>query len=259
MSSVTIKVDQGGHPAGVPGQAREDLATGSDVTVTAGGGPFFAYLWSFVSKPVDVISNVRASSMFISPSATASVIHPIDVEGTYEVEVQVDSGSGLGALSTDVARMTFYAGTTIAVRADYLPQREPAFGEKNEHNVPDLIDPLGNIDGWARTLGRWFAVIRTIYRAKSWARARVALTGGGATVTRGTNIAGVTRTSLGTVDVTFIRAMGDGNYSVTATARTTAGQCVVSGESTTGFTISRLDVGGSLVDADFNFDVGLGT
>lgn len=158
--AVLIKVDQAAAPPGVPGQAREDLVTGVGVTLTAVGGPFLAYAWSIISKPIDISIPVEASSLLGSPTASTSTLSPIDVAGTYLVEVAVDSGSGLGALAGDIARITFYAGPTLAVAPTELPRREMAAFESTEHNVPDAIQPLGNTQGWSREWYRWFAAIK---------------------------------------------------------------------------------------------------
>src|SRR5512143_3756882 len=157
--TVLIKVDQAAHPAGVPGQAREDLATGVGITLTAVGGPFLAYQWSIVSKPIDILTSTEASSLLASPTANISTLSPIDVAGTYLVQIAVDSGNGLGAGAGDVSRITFYAGPALAVDPSALPRRGMAAFESTEHNVPDAIQPLGNTEGWSREWYRRFAAI----------------------------------------------------------------------------------------------------
>jgi hypothetical protein len=68
--------------------------------------------------------------------------------------------------------------------------------------------------------------------------------------------AAVTWLSVGRVQITFTRPMPNGNYSVIAMARgAPGGSCSATSESTTDFIVERADVGGSLVDADFTFDV----
>lgn len=263
--SVQIRIDQAAKSAGVAGRAREDLDVGTLVTLTAVGGPFLAYQWSAISRPIELRTNARASSVLSSPSASTTTFTPIDVRGTYYVQLAVDSGSGLGASAADVARITFYAGIAGdrmrgAPNADprLLPRRMPATGEKAEHNVPDGVDVSGNIDGWAKEMYRWERVWQTQAEGMAWAAGRVGLTGAGATLVRGWNVATVTRTGVGVVVVTFSVAMPDTSYSVIGSARSVGGGVTVSSELTGSCVIERGDVGGSLVDAPFNFRVELG-
>lgn len=263
--AVQIKIDQAAKTAGVAGRAREDIDVGTLVTLTAVGGSFLAYQWSAVSRPIELRTNSRASSVITSPSASTTTCSPIDVRGTYYVQLAVDSGSGLGATAADVARITFYAGipgdrVRGAPNADprLLPRRMPATGEKNEHNVPNATDATGNTDGWAYEMLKWERVWQTQAEGMAWAAGRVGLTGAGATLVRGWNVASVTRTGAGVVLVTFDVAMPDTLYSVTGSARTVGGGITVSNELTGSCVIERGDVGGSLVDAAFNFRVELG-
>jgi hypothetical protein len=258
--AVQITIDQGVLPPGTPGKAREDLSTGLLATLSSSGGPFAQYLWRILHPAVDIDSGVKATSILATPTAPSTQINPIDVEGTYLIELVVDSGNGLGAGVDDVARITFYAGTALAANPWDLPRRGPAFKETIEHNVNDAIDVTGNTEGYSREFYRWFALIRRMYAAKNWAAARIALPGGGpAAITRGTNIASATRTGVGVVDIVFTTAMPDGNYSVIATPRTSSGSIAVSAEAVGGFTVTRYDSAGAPADADFNFAVQLGT
>jgi len=266
MAAVQIQFDQAAHPPGVPGQAREDLQTGLAVTATAVGGPYLAYLWSFIHRPIDIFIPAEASTLITLPGSAVTSLTPIDVAGTYLLQVVVDSGSGLGALPDDVATLTFYAGEladplNAALNADpaELPRRRIAFREELEHNVPDAISPLGNPEGWSREWYRWFALLQRLYAGKSWARGRVSLPGGGpATLVRGFNVAGVVRIGVGIVDVTFNTPLPDALYAASASARGAPGYCFVSNEAPGTFRVHRADIGGALVDADFTFDVGLG-
>ena len=61
--AVQIKVDQVAAPAGVPGQAREDLALGVGVTLTAVGGPYLSYLWRIVDLPTNAAVTVRSAAV----------------------------------------------------------------------------------------------------------------------------------------------------------------------------------------------------
>lgn len=260
-----IKIDQAGKPAGVAGQAREDLDTGTAVTLLATGGPFAQYLWTFVDKAINDTVTARSAAALATPAAISTSVTPIDLPGTYHVQLVVDSGSGLGALPGDVARITFYAGTpghaifgTPNADAAELPRRSIAFQETTEHNVPDAVDGAGNTAGWSREKLRHDATDRRIYLGKAWAHARCGLTGGGASLVRGFNIASVTRIGLGTVDVLFTRTLPDANYVVDPFPRGAAGQCYVDSELATGFRLYRSDVGGSLADLAFGFSVMLG-
>lgn len=150
-----IRVDQAGRPPGVPGRAREDLALGTAVQLTAVGGPFRGYLWTLAFKPVDVLLGVRSSAALSSPTTSATLVQPIDRAGTYRAGIAVDAGFGLGAREEDVAFVTFYAGPTLNPSAAGYPRRPIAIGETNEHNVPDAIDLDGNVDGWGRERARW--------------------------------------------------------------------------------------------------------
>lgn len=258
--SVSILVDQpgSGAPAGVAGQAREDLVIGFGVTLTAIGGPFLAYQWSIIDKPVNMIAGVQSVALIAGPFAAVTPMAPIDIEGTYLVQLVVDSGSGLGALAEDVARITFFAGSTLnalATNPTELPRREMAFRETTEHNVPDLVFPLGNSRGWAEERQRWQEVLKRIYAGKSWAWGRVVLPPGGpATIATAFN-AGVTWVSPGVVDVTFTSVLPNANYAVTSTARSVPGQTYVDTETAAGFRLYRSDAWGVLLDAPFTFDV----
>lgn len=255
---VQILIDQAGAPAGIAGQAREDLRTGVPVTLTATGGPFLAYQWSIIDKAVNMLAGVQSAALLTAPLAGVTQIAPIDQVGTYLVQVVVDSGSGLGATANDVARITFYAGAVLNyLNSDVaeLPRREMAFREETQHNVPDVIFPGGNIRGWAQERQRWQEVLMRMYVGKSWAWGRVALTGAGAVLTSGFNIAGVGRTAAGQVTVTFTRPLANVNYAVIVTARGTGGSGVALNEAVNAFDVQRADLGGALVDADFVFDV----
>lgn len=263
--SVSIKIDQAGKAAGVAGRAREDLDVGTAVTLAAIGGPWSGQQWTVLHKPVEVRTNTRATAVLGSPSAATSSLTPIDVRGTYLVQVAVNSGSGIGATAADIARLTFYAGIPGdklrgAPNADprLLPRRLPAAGEKAEHNVPDAVDALGNPDGWAKEWYRWERVFQDFYEGKAWASGRVNLSGAGATLVRGFNVASVVRSSQGVVLVQFALAMPDTLYSAQATARSVGGSVTVSSELTASCVFERADLGGSLTDAAFNFRVELG-
>lgn len=256
--TLAIVINQSGKPAGVAGQAREDLDTGTAVSLAAVGGPFLAYEWAFVYKAIDIVAGAEATTLFTAPTSSSTLANPIDREGTYEVQLSVDSGSGLGALDTDVVRITFYAGDpAVPLNPDpaELPRRIPAFSEMLEHNVPDVIQPAGNTQGWSREWLRWFASIFRMWQAKSWAFGRVTNDGATAGTANAMNIS-VERTGVGTVKCTFIRAMAEDTYAVVASARgTPGGSATAYGETTGYFFVDRADAGGSLVDADFCFDV----
>lgn len=256
----SIKVDQAAKPPGVAGVAREDLATGVDVQLTAVGGPFADHLWRIIHKPIDIFSATRSSAALATPNASASLLTPINVAGTYHIELAVDSGSGLGANAGDIARITFYCGPTLSSFPDRFPRRIPAFAETTEHNVPDAVDPSGNLEGWSKEWYRWFAVIQRLYEGRVWARGRVSLPPGGpATLVRGFNVASVNRTAQGIVEVTFLQALPDANYAARANGRgTIGGSAVCNTEGTNTMVVERADLGGSLVDADFVFEVALG-
>lgn len=257
--AVSIVLNQAAHPPGVAGVAREDLALGTDVSATAIGGPFLAYQWTIVDKPIDILAGVQSASLLTASSASTTLVTPIDKEGTWVLELLVDSGLGLGAQLSDRARITFYAGPTLAAAPDDLPRRRIGFREQLEHNVPDAIFPLGNPRGWAQEWERWFALIKKLFFGRSHAWARVSLPPGGpaAVVPTGAyNIASVTRVAQGIVDVVFTTNAPNANYAVTHGARgATGGSCCVVSEAVNGFRIWRADPGGALADADFCFDV----
>lgn len=163
--AVQITINQAAKPAGVAGEAREDLATGTTVVLTATGGAYTAYLWEVLDCAVDHIGLVKSAVGLATPNAAATNMLPIDLAGTYRVRVSVDGGSGLGATAADVATITFYAGPTLAALASALPRRIPAFGEMLEHNVPQ--DPgygsTRNFRGWSPEMERWFLVVTAVY------------------------------------------------------------------------------------------------
>lgn len=260
---VQILLSQSGASAGVPGQARNDFVTGTPVQATAVGGPYASYLWSFVSKAIDVTAGTRASSAFGSATSSTTGVDPVDVAGEYLLQVAVDSGQGLGATEDDVARIVFYAGTTggdssvgpLNTDPAELPQRMPAFREQLEDNTADPIDSGGNTEGWSRPWLRLKAVIDRMYMTKSWAWARVNQTGSATNLVAGFNV-GVTRTSVGKAHVTFPdRNMPSGNYAVVLSTRGAGGSVTSLNEVFNGFDVERADIGGSLADLDWNFEV----
>lgn len=256
--AVAIQVDQAAAPAGTPGQAREDLATGVPVTLAATGGPFLSQLWTILHRPIDIMAGTRSACALTAPTASSTQLTPIDVPGTYRVRCTVDSGSGLGATPDDVADMTFYAGPTLATSPDSLPRRIPAFGETLEHNVPDAIEIGGNSEGWSREWYRWFALMQRLYEGHAWSWGRISLPAGGpAAITSGYNVATATRTAQGIVDIAFTTALPNANYAVICAARSVGGSAIATTEAVGGFTIERADLAGALVDADFVFAVRL--
>ena len=121
-----IKIDQSGKLAGLPGFARQDLDTGTAVSLTAVGGPFKAYRWTLIDVPVDVDEDQLATTGITSPNQAITDVMPIDVAGTYLVQLEIDSGGGLGNSPDDIVRITFYAGPPLSPWAYELPQRIPA-------------------------------------------------------------------------------------------------------------------------------------
>lgn len=260
--AVSIQIDQfgSGAPAGSPGVAREDLRTGFAVTLTAVGGPFLAYQWSLADRPVNMLAGVQSAALLSSPNAIVTNVTPIDQEGTYVVELVVDSGSGLGAKPEDTTRITFYAGATLnALNADpaALPRRKPGYSERNEHNVPDVVFPSGNPRGWAQERDRWDEVVKALYAGKTWARARVALPSGGpaSLVGNAINVAGVARVSKGIVDVLFTTPLPSADYTVAVSPITDAGECYADTLTVNGFRVHRADSWGAYFDGDFSFTV----
>lgn len=257
--AVQIQVDQPGAPVppGIPGQAREDLLVGAfPVKLTAVGGPFLAHVWSIIDKPVDIILGVQSAAALATPLAATTLYLPVDREGTSLVQLVVDSGSGLGALPTDVARITFYAGAALNADPTLLPRRQMAFRERTEHNVPDVVFPAGNPRGWAEEWERWFAFLKSVSLGSfpAWGRVAVA-PGGPATLVSGKNIAGVVWVAPGIVDVTFTIPLPNANYAVLPTPRGPGGMASADTELVGGFRAYRANIGGALTDADFSFGV----
>ena len=211
---VQIKIDQAGKSAGVAGQAREDLATGVSVTLTAIGGPFLAYRWRIVSKPVNILISTRSSATLATPTASVTLCTPINLKGMHLVELAVDSGNGIGASDADIVRITFYAGPALSGAPQDLPRRHPAPYESLEHNVPDGLDAAGNPDGWAREWERWFAVIEALVPGKSWGRGRFTNPSGVPTLIDSDGGVTVTHVSTGITRCTFVTPMPALTYSV---------------------------------------------
>ena len=256
--SVQILLNQTGAPAGTTGQAREDLVTGLPVSAQAIGGPFSAYLWTLVCRPIDIIDEVQATTAISAPTAAITLLDPIDVFGTYNLQIAVDSGSGLGATEDDVAQITFYAGVPSdpihgPLNSDpaELPRRLMAFREKLQHNVPDLIQPLGNTEGWSREWYRLMAMVDRMYQGKSWAAARVLGDPVTPVVLRGFNIEGISRTGTGLYQVTLLRPMPDTNYMPSAGPLDAKGSVVALVMDESNIAIERSDNTGT--DADLNF------
>jgi hypothetical protein len=174
--AAAIIINQAAKPPGVSGVAREDLDLGTDILLTADGGPFLSYLWSIVDRPIDIVAPAESTSVLATPTTITSLVTPVDVAGSYLVELLVDSGQGLGATAADVARITFYAGPSLNADPTAFPRREPAFRETGEHNVADVIFPSGNPKGWAQEMRRWFALVREL-KAKVDATTRVTIEG----------------------------------------------------------------------------------
>ncbi len=267
MPQVQIRIDQIGLPAGIPGRAREDLVLGTPASLTAIGGPFSTYRWSLISKPIDPVAPIASAAGLTSPSASTTQVTPLDLRHTYLAELLVDSGFGLGALPEDVARITFYAGPTLAADARRRPRRRPAFGERREHNVADALQPGGNSEGWARELARLDASDEDVWFTKAWAAARVfTIAGPSAQVLRAYNVASVTWNSGNSnYDVAFDDVLPDANYCVLISpyADGTGSWLIsrVESMSATGFSVSFTDIllsPGTPTRADFCFRVELG-
>lgn len=257
---VLVKIDQAAKPAGVAGRAREDLDTGLPATLTAVGGPYLQYQWTLRYVAIDILAGTRATSILSAPAAAVTSLNPIDKPGMYAGRIAVDSGAGLGASPDDVADWTFYAGTPgdplfgpLAAAPDELPRRGIAAGERGEHNVPDALDPAGNVDGWAREWERWKAVFRRLYSRQLFAVGIVTLPGGGpAALGREIGLSGAVRNSLGNVTVSFDTAFLDALYAVAALPiGPTGGSATVVSRAAGSCVVERGDSGGSLVDADF--------
>ena len=212
--AVQITLDQSGKSPGIPGQARQDLATGTAVLCTSSGGPFLAYRWAVVSKAINAAVTVRSAAVFATPTADTSLLEPIDLPGTYLVRVTVDSGNGLGADEGDVAEIDFYAGPALASDPRRLPRRWPAAFEQLSHNVPDAIDPAGNTEGWAREKLKWKAIHEA---SVVWAAGLVENVNGAslATLIRGFGVS-VSYIAAGQIQITFDTPMPDAFYSVIA-------------------------------------------
>jgi hypothetical protein len=253
-----VKIDQAAKPAGVAGQAREDLDTGVPVTLTAVGGPFLAYSWTLRYVAIDILTDTRATSILSAPAAAVTSLSPIDKPGMYAGRLAVDSGAGLGASPEDIADWSFYAGTPgdplygpLASAPDELPRRGIAAGERGEHNVPDALDPGGNVDGWAREWERWKAVFRRLYSRQLFA-VGIVTNNGVAALGREIGLAGAVRNSLGNVTVTFDSAFLDADYAAFALPiGSTGGSATVVSRLAGSCVVERGDMGGSLVDADF--------
>lgn len=259
--AVQITLNQTGKPPGVAGQAREDFDLGTAVVASASGGPFSAYRWSIVSKPVDVVSATKSGAGLSAPTSSTTQVSPLDVAGTHLIELLVDAGYGLGARIEDVARITFYAGPALAANPKRFPRRRPAFGERAEHNAPDALDPTGNPDGWAREKERERAALLDVWEG--------ALRAGG-TVIGGTTPSYQRQKGMvdppvwnaGTLEyeLTFAVAFPDGAYSVFVTPQGLNGANDFVAWSATsvgagGFTVAFCDdlSTGNRVPADFSF------
>jgi hypothetical protein len=267
VPAVQILLNQSGKPAGVAGQAREDLDTGVSVSASTVGGPYSAYQWSFLSRPDNVTTGVEATTAISAPTSSSMVLSPIDQAGTYLLQLAVDSGSGLGATSDDVAQIEFYAGVPgdpivgpLNTDPAELPRRPIAFRERRQGNFPDSIEPLGNTTGWAREWYRWWAVIERMYQGKSWAAGRIQGDPVTPVLVRGFNViqAGISRVSTGVILVTFVRPMPDANYLVVPTVLNNSGTAAIDGITASNFELLTFDTSFVPQDFDCGFDVKLG-
>lgn len=184
MPLVQIKIDQTAKPAGVAGVAREDLDVGVPVTLAAVGGPFSAYRWTIIDRAIEFNTPALSTITLVSPNNSSTQTSNLDLGGTYLIQLEIDSGKGLGATADDIARITFYAGPTLATHPQELPQRIPAASETTEHNVPNSIYPLGNPIGWAYAVGRWlYNIVRRLFRVSVRSGMRITTASAGPTVT----------------------------------------------------------------------------
>lgn len=266
MPLVQIKIDQAAAPAGLPGVAREDLVLASPVMLTAVGGPFAAYRWTIIDRVLNFKTDVLSAAALPSPTAVSTQMTPIDLAGTYLVQVEIDSGAGLGATADDVARITFYAGPTLATSPFELPQRIPAANETNEHNVPNAVYFSGNPLGWAYTLGRWLAgIVGRLFRTSPRAGARVSTASAGPTVTeiRKLFVSSVTFDGTGTYTVVLLPAFFDANYGVIVTPHESADYghpktWAVNVIDSSTFEVAFFDNADAPTGADFSVFIGLG-
>jgi len=159
--AVTITISQSGKPAGTAGKAREDLDVSTAVTLTAGGGTFGQHQWTIVDAPPNAGMTAGSGATLTAPTASATNLTP-DNDGTYLVMLEVDAGYGLGARDEDVAKITFYAGSTLNATIDELPRRIPSWLEMLEHNIDTPVQPSGSTLGWAWEWMKWFRVIQRI-------------------------------------------------------------------------------------------------
>lgn len=249
--AVQIVINQVPQPPGIPGQAREDLATGVPVDLAAVGGPFLQYLWTIIDKPIDYVAAAQSGAFLTAPNAPATQVNNVDFNGTYEVQLSVDSGSGLGATPDDVTRITFYAGIALNPIPSELPRRVPAFGEQTEHNAPDPIFPGGNPRGWAQELGRWFEVISRFgfFAGVRWNDA-------GGLIVAQKNVLSVVPGLPGIYTVNFTNPAANADYLVIAAARgALGGFATAQGEALNSFQLYRTDPFGVLANGDFNLVV----
>jgi len=257
--AVSILLDQAFKPPGVPGFARQDFDVGVAVSIAAIGGPFFAYQWRIIDKPLDLTVPSQATTAIATFDAAATTLSPIDLPGTYLIEVLVDSGSGLGATDADVARITFYANdpaNPLSTDAAEMPRRTPAFRERLEHNVPEVLFPGGNPRGWAEERLRFDEMISRMYQGKTWASGRITVPGGGpASIINSFNVATAVWSAAGIVVVTFTRPLPSALYTVTGNTSAAPGFFRASAMLTTGFTALTHDPLSVATDRDFNFAI----
>jgi hypothetical protein len=257
--SVQIVLNQAAQPPGNPGFARQDFLTGVAVSAAAVGGPYFQYLWTLIDKPLDLTVPARSTAVVGSPTSTSTLVSPIDMAGTYLLELLVDSGSGLGATQDDVARITFYANSvSMPLNADpaEAPRRTPAFRETTEHNVPETLFPGGNPRGWAEERLRFDEMILRMYQGKSWAHGRVDVAGGGpATVVDGMNVASATWAGTGLIDVVFTRPLQNNLYTITGNTYNAPGFFYTTNRLNTGFRAVVTNPANAAADLAFCFNV----
>lgn len=255
--AVQIKIDQFAKPAGVAGRAREDLDLGVPVTLTAVGGPYAQYQWAIEYKAVSVVSNLRSAAALTAPTSSVTQLTP-DIEGTYLISLTVDSGSGLGATEDDITKKTFYAGSALNTNPKQLPRRTPAVGEKREHNVPDGLDPLGNVDGHGREQMRWIEVVKDLWLQRVRAAARYEHTG--PNIYEARNIASITHVPPNRYDVVFTQLQSNNLYRILITPFLNAGvpriaQVDIASITQAGFSIYVFTLAGAASTGSFSFEV----
>jgi hypothetical protein len=132
MAKVLITINQSGKPAGVPGESREDLATGTTVTLVNNDNTnATSWLWEMVSRPLG------SSATLTTTTSSTSTFTP-DVVGSYLIQLTINGrirGREVAAVKTSVLGLRIPASQETTEFDDGWEGALQRFVDKMETNA----------------------------------------------------------------------------------------------------------------------------